>query len=702
MILVYAITLGISAGITGLFARLALGEQGYVPGLVPGLMVACGVASAYAGFQLIYAGLVRFVWPTKTNWPLLGECVSHGAVVVFLPYLARVTIEWPHPALEEFESLIYVAAFFAVHVPLKLVAFYSILRSEPGARGWNVVWMVGGLPLLLAGFVMFEIWAGSVERARPQAPEEVQRYRVGTAYGSARVLPEGSVLSVNASASIGDCLTFACANPPDVALENALELAYLSVEMRGDTTTHYSGPVSLRADEWSYVTIPVEDVPRKLTTCIVRWSTEKESKWRKAVGVLPVMASDHTLLVDGPSVRRVPTEESYPSLVMIVVDGLGSDRVSSMGSAKGTTPNLDRFGESSLRYPYTYSPAPEAAAACMTLLTGISPLRHGYLGDRFGPLPKEHKTLAEALRAERYATAAFTEGEAWGDLVDARGFERGFDVFDDGYTAEAPTVLVQSDPNASAPPIGSDETLEKAARWFDANKGASHFLFVRLTDLRNKEARERHARAALPDLTNAAPGTLYNAAVQHMDRAVGRFVGHVKGASNEIRTCVVVTSTRGSYLPDDTLLSDWSLRVPLIISAPGVSAAQRNELVALEDAASTLARLLHVSLSPYASTADLINAPVSREPISMAGSPLVLSIRNAKMRLVWSTQREPFTMRSAGLPAAAALYDLTKVKAGSPMQDIASRNPQTTKNWTDKLDQYFVMQCEGWQLAGAQ
>ena len=80
MILVYAISLGISAGVTGLFVRQALGEQGYVPGFTPGLMLACGAAAIFAAIQLLYVALVRLAWPTKTNGPLLGESVSHGAV----------------------------------------------------------------------------------------------------------------------------------------------------------------------------------------------------------------------------------------------------------------------------------------------------------------------------------------------------------------------------------------------------------------------------------------------------------------------------------------------------------------------------------------------------------------------------------------------------------------------------------------------
>lgn len=696
MILVYAITLGMSSGVAGLFARQALGEQGYVPGLTPGIMVACGVAAVYAGLQLLYVGAIRFFWPTKTNWPLLGECLSHAAVLAFFPYLAHVNVKWPHPALNDFESLIYLAAFLGIHAGLKFIGFYAILRSPPGPRGWNLIWIGASAPLFLAGFIMFEVWAGAVERARPSAPENVEVFRAGTAYVNARALPEGSVLTVSATATLGNALKFACANPPDIALEDELEVAYLAVEMRGETTTQYNGPVELNEDGWSYFSVPADKVPRNMDSCQVRWSTEKESKWRKAVGVLPVLTSERRLLVAGPTVCSAPSDESAPSIVMIVFDGLGSDRVSSMGTVKETTPNLDRLAESALTYPYTYTPAPEAAAACMTLLTGVSPLRHGFLGTQLGPLPEGHKTLAEALRAERYATAAFTEGEKWGDLARDHGFDRGFDLYDDGYAEATQATIAQADQQTTA--TGSQRTLQKAGEWIEAHTDARFFAFVRISELRDPQARVKHAAAG--DTSSAAATTAYNAAIQQLDRSVAGLVARAKAASPNKKVCVVFTSTRGSYLTDTTVLADWTLRVPLVLAAPGVSPAKRNELASLEDVASTIAKYLHVALGPYASTADLINAPVSREPISMVGNPLVLSIRNAKMRLVWSTQREPFTMRSAGLPAAAALYDLTKSKPGA-MFDISSRNPKTTIDWREKLDRYFMMECEGWQTATA-
>ena len=86
----------------------------------------------------------------------------------------------------------------------------------------------------------------------------------------------------------------------------------------------------------------------------------------------------------------------------------------------------------------------------------------------------------------------------------------------------------------------------------------------------------------------------------------------------------------------------------------------------------------------------------------MTGSPLALTIRDKKFRMVWLSQRVPFSPDSTGSPAAPALYDLTRFRAGVPAVDIAARSPELTRRWTEKLQQYLNMQSEGWTAKGVQ
>lgn len=700
MLFVYLISLFTSAGLTGLFVRAALGEQGYVPGFGAGVMLACGVAALYAGAQGLYLALVRFVWPTRTNWPLLGECLSHAATLVFVPYLTRMSVPM-HPALEPFKALIFFALFVVLHGAIKIVAFYAILRSEPGPRGWNLVWTVASTIAILSGIGMFSSWLSSIENARPRAPEAISNYQVASAHANARAVPEGSVLAVNVSAGLGQCLTLACAVPEELEADSPLESVFFTIDMRGETATKFTAQVNLKKSEWTYFRVPADQVPRKMESCQIRWTEEKESRWRQAIGILPVLSSNRELLVAGPHVHEVLDDESAPNFVVIVIDGLGTDRVSSMGATRATTPNIDRLGQSAVTYPFTYTPAPDAGAACMTLLTGLSPLRHGYLEKHRGPLSTEYKTLPELLRAKRYAVAAFTEGEMWGDLTFESDFSRGFDVFDDGYRAEAPATVELASQSAAAtvtPALaGSELTVKRARDWLDAHQDVSHMLFIRLSELRDARVRDRYGSTFTPDPATATSNAVYNSVILYLDRNIGELVNYIKQSSAANKTCIVLTSTRGAYNQESPVLADWTLRVPLLISAPGIQPTKRNELTPLEDVAPTLAKLAGVSLSPFAAAADLINSPTPREPISMIGNPLVLSIRDRRFRLVWSTQRAPFTMESVGPPAAPALYDLERSRADRPMQDIAPRNPQMTRRWVEKLEQYVAMQSEGWQ-----
>jgi len=701
VIIVYVITLVASSGLTGLFARQAFGEQGYVPGLTAGLMLAGGMAAAYAGVQMLYLAIVRSVWPTKTNTPLLVESISHGATLIFVPYLMRMDIPWPHPAIKPLEGAVFAAAFLGSHGFLKLIAFYAILRSAPGARAWNLVWAAVSAVCILAGFSMFSVWLGSIEKARPRAPEAVNTYRIGTTYANARAMPEGSVLTTDVSAPLAHSLSFACAIPEDDSEEIPLEVAYVTVEMRGDTTTKYTGPVELQPGSWSYFRVPADQLPRNLQTCLVRWSSEQEAKWRTAIGVLPILSSNRTLLMVGPEAQETRTAESTPNILYIVIDGLGADRVSGLGYSRATTPNIDRLGRASQLFPLAFTPSPDPAAACMTLLTGVSPLRHGFLGKQKGPLASEYTTLTQALRAKKYATAAFTEGEMWGDLTYGSAFERGFDFFDDGYLAESTgesAILSSTDATTGTPsglpPAGSQLTIRKAAAWVKSHQNEKFMLFVRLGELRDVKVRERYGTTFIPDPATATPSMTYDAAINYLDKSISELLAALPPGRNN---CIVITSTRAAYAIETPPLSDWNLRVPLVLHVPGGQGTKRDELIALEDVPPTLAKIAGVTLSPYASTADLLGGSVTQEPISMAGDPLQLSIRNARMRLVWSTQRSPFTMVSTGPPAGAALYDLGRIRPGRPIQDIADSNPDIVRRWTEKLEQYFTMQSEAWQ-----
>lgn len=704
MVAVYIVSLGISSGVVGLFVRQAFVEQGYVPGFQSGVMLAVGMGALFATGQLAYLTFVKLFWPTRTSWALASEALSLAAAVVFVPALMNVAIPWPDPRLELVEPLIYLGAFVFLHAILKLFAFYSILRSEPGPRIGAFGWLACGSVTLLAAALTLNAWLTALEQARPLAPDEVRPYRIGGTFAYARLAPEGSLIQQTLTPTYNQRLTLRIAPPPNTSDEDPLERVYVTVDMKGDTSESFADWVPLGGDSWSQFRVPAENTPKNLRSATITWTARKAARWRRVMGIKPIVTSNRAILFSGPftHVQRDPT--TPPSLVVLVLDGLGADRMAGVGGyGRKTTPALDRLAESSITYPFAYTPAPESPAASVTLLTGLPPLRHGFLGSHRGPLAPHHTTLAEALRNSRYATAAFTESDRWDDLRFGEGIERGFECYDvaGGQPSSVLPVAPDRPSNQEVPPPVSQTqmTLDRARKWIENNLDVQYLAFVRLTELREPAMRDEYGPGFVTRGTRT-PADVYDSALQFMDRQIGAFLRFLRDSNPQGTLCVLVTSTGGAPNVTPLPVTDSMLRVPLILSVPNVTAEKRNDLVGLEDVAPTLAKLLNVQLGPQAPRSDLLASTATRgtgyEPVSMFGDPLLLSIRDSRYRMVWSTQRSPFTQKSAGPPAAPALYDISRARPGVPPTDVASRNPELVRRWLDKLDRYYLLHSEDW------
>ena len=88
----YMVSLGLSAGLMGVFAHDVLDELCYVHGLESDVMMAGAVACAYACVQLLYMALVRLLKPTRSPGALFAETLSHLAALAFIPYLMDMAV----------------------------------------------------------------------------------------------------------------------------------------------------------------------------------------------------------------------------------------------------------------------------------------------------------------------------------------------------------------------------------------------------------------------------------------------------------------------------------------------------------------------------------------------------------------------------------------------------------------------------------
>jgi choline-sulfatase len=269
-------------------------------------------------------------------------------------------------------------------------------------------------------------------------------------------------------------------------------------------------------------------------------------------------------------------------IVLITVDTLRVDRLGSYGSTRGLTPALDRFTAGAARFTAAITQVPLTLPAHATILTGLHPAGHGVRTNDGFRLRAGVPTIAEALHARGYATAAFIGGSP---LQASSGLARGFDRYDDDFLHAAGAVERPA-----------DEVVRAALAWIAAHGSEPFFAWLHLFDPHSPYTPPAPFAAAHAD----AP---YDGEVAYTDAAIGRFFDRLQQSALLSRAAVIVVADHGESLGEHgerthgTFLYDATVRVPLIIKLPD-SASARDIAVPVEaaDLAPTIASLAGTAL----------------------------------------------------------------------------------------------------------
>jgi arylsulfatase A-like enzyme len=119
------------------------------------------------------------------------------------------------------------------------------------------------------------------------------------------------------------------------------------------------------------------------------------------------------------------SHQGRPNIIVILIDTLRADHLSSYGYARQTSPCIDRIAERGVLYDHAISPAAWTPPAHASLFTGTYPSRHGVDRSHL-VLNPELTPLPEALRRHGYRTFGISSNYF---LSRETRFDRGFDRF---------------------------------------------------------------------------------------------------------------------------------------------------------------------------------------------------------------------------------------------------------------------------------
>lgn len=337
----------------------------------------------------------------------------------------------------------------------------------------------------------------------------------------------------------------------------------------------------------------------------IAWSCKAAGAPRRKDSVVPVWSTAQ-ISAAGTADTAGPAR---PNIILISLDTLRADRLSSFGYPRPTTPALDAFAGEATSF------TDAVAASCWTtpshasMFTGALPLDHGAGSwPRGYVLQQNQQTIAELLQQAGYATAAFSEGGSVGSWA---GFYQGFDRFSDG-----PVVEGASSGTAK-------RTFDAAAKWIDTQAGAPFFAFIHTFEIHDPYCSpppEGH-RFIDPDtqlskcifekdLTSDAivkqAIDLYDGGVLYTDAVFGQFAKFLKEKGFLDNTVVIIVSDHGEEFGEHgayghtTHLYKELLHVPVIIRLPDANAARgpQDTLISGCDIAPTIAEIAQVDVSP--------------------------------------------------------------------------------------------------------
>lgn len=301
-----------------------------------------------------------------------------------------------------------------------------------------------------------------------------------------------------------------------------------------------------------------------------------------------------------PGPRPDAGAKAAPNLLLITIDTLRADRVSSYGG-RLKTPTLDRFAAKGIVFRRAFAQATTTLPTHTNMLLGVDPLRHGVHDNNNFTVGKTFLTLAEHLKAAGYATAAFVGGFP----LDSRfGLNRGFDVYDETYGTPGPAQQTRWERKAEA-------VVSTSLKWLEG-RTAPWFAWVHCYD--------PHEPYEPPQpFLSEYEGRLYDGEVAYVDFALKKLLDAVESRGWGDNTVIVLTGDHGESLGqhgEEThgfVAYNTTLWVPLIVCAPGLKPGAVGQQVTHTDIFPTVCDLLGLRVPPRLQGLSLLPAVKGRK-----------------------------------------------------------------------------------------
>ena len=371
-----------------------------------------------------------------------------------------------------------------------------------------------------------------------------------------------------------------------------------------------------------------------------------------------------------------PAPASSPNVILITLDTLRADHLSTYGYNRQTSPNLDQFAAEGVKFDQAYSTAPWTLPSHATIMTGLYTSQTQAEATTGGRLDEKFQTLAEGFSSQGYETSAVIANEF--ACTEGLGFGQGFDYFNGLFWNIPDSIRMTSFGKALFWKIKLSPVLEpyqlgrkKASdvnaiflRWLNHRSNRPFFAWLNYFDPHDPY----FAPPPFDKLYGSIPasgqagsfgdigasdwgGTLspeetqwqmdhYDAAITYMDAELGKLFAGLRQEGLYDNTIIVITSDHGEAFGEHGLyghansLYQEEIKVPLFIRYPKSIPAgeQVKDIVSLRDLAATITDLAGLNLPEpfpgvtlFADNQDMAVAELYQNPYQPSSHPVAHS-----------------------------------------------------------------------------
>ncbi len=382
-----------------------------------------------------------------------------------------------------------------------------------------------------------------------------------------------------------------------------------------------------------------------------------------------------------------PKMERPAAIILITLDTTRADHLGCYGYAAAVTPNLDAFAKEAVRFDQAMSAVPTTLPSHSTMFTGQVPAVHGVRYNGMFTLGAASVTIAERLHDAGFATGAVPAAYP---VYAKSGLAQGFDTYLDLFSEPGNEHL----PAESERP--ASDVTKLGLETIRGMKGKPFFVWLHYYDA--------HYPYKPPFPFSASHREHpYDGEIAYVDTQLGELFKALRADGMWDRVAIVIAGDHGEGLYEhgermhSQLAYQSTLRVPLLIKAPGVKAGTViREPVTLADIGPTIADLAGLPAAPGLDGISLRESLRGKDPprralyfetlsgaLNFGWSPIE-GLRRGKWKLIRSTDPElydleadPGEQNNLITTEATQVADLTALldrdisrwtKAGTPAQ----------------------------------